>query len=325
MRLQTQAHQPDRKPNKPFRMHPMSVPPAPPYPLRGLTAFLIGILAGACSASEPASSVSPPTASPITASPITASPITASPSPWPRLTALGVSVSHRPTYSGSADSKWGLTPQFVLKWGRLTLSNGSTLASQAGEPAESGLSAELFSRDRLSLRAALRLDEGRDSSGTARLRGVHDVPAHVRGRVQVGWRLHPQWELLGVWRSDVSGRGTGHSTEAVLLHEWRPEFLDHRRWRVSAGVATQWRNATQSRLLYGITPEDAQRTAYPVFEPTGGFSDARLFANWRRQIDTHWVAYGGMTAETLVRQVARSPLVDRPHSFTVSMGVGRRF
>ncbi len=243
----------------------------------------------------------------------------------PRLMALGLSTSHRPVYPGASDQKWGLAPQFVLRWGRLTLSNGGTLASRAGEPAESGLSADLFSRDRLSVRAALRVDEGRRSDQIPRLRGLQDIPIHLRGRVQVGWRLHPQWELLGVWRSDVSGRGTGHSTEAVLLHEWRPDFLDHRRWRVSAGVAAQWRNATQARLIHGVRPEDALATGYPAFDPGAGWTDARLFANWRRELDGSWVAYGGITAETLVRQALNSPLVERPRALTFSFGLGRRF
>lgn len=213
----------------------------------------------------------------------------------------------------------------MLHWGRLTLSNGGTLASRAGEPAEAGLTADLFSRNRLSLRAAVNMEQGRNSSDIERLRGLHDIPAHLRGRVQAAWRVHPQWEVMGVWRGDLTDRGTGSSAEAVLLHDWRPEFLDRRRWRVSGGMAVQWRDARQANLFHGVTDEDAARSAFPAYRLNAGFTDARLFANWRRDLEGPWVAYGAFGYEALMREAARSPIVQRPRAFTFSLGVGRRF
>jgi outer membrane scaffolding protein for murein synthesis (MipA/OmpV family) len=244
---------------------------------------------------------------------------------WPHIAAFGLSLNHRPTYAGSPDSKWSATPNVVVQWGRLTLSNGGTLASRAGEPAESGVTAEVLSRDRIKVRAALRLDEGRNSSDIPRLMGLHDTPGHLQGRLQVGWRLHDQWELLGAWRMDLSGRGAGDSAEVVVLHDWRPEFLNHHRWRVSAGAAAQWRSARQANLVHGVDLVDASRTAFAVYRLHAGFTDARLFANWRYSLDGPWVAYGSVSAETLVGQAADSPITVKPRAGAFSVGLGRRF
>lgn len=244
---------------------------------------------------------------------------------WPRVAGLGLSVNHRPTDPGSPDDRWGVTPNVVVQWGRLTFSNGGTLASRAGEPVESGLTAELLTRDNIRVRAALRLDAGRNSSNIPRLAGMHDVPAHLRGRLQVSWRLHDRWETLAAWRMDLSGRGTGDSLELMLLHDWRPEFLDHRRWRVSAGVATQWRSGRQANLLHGVSDADALRTDYPIYRLDAGWTDARLFANWRRSLEGPWMLYGSVSAETLLGQAADSPLTIKPRAATFSLGVGRRF
>lgn len=243
----------------------------------------------------------------------------------PTLGALGGSLSVRPTYSGS--DVYGASPalNFVLRWGRFTVSNGGTLASRAGEPVDSGVSAELYRHDRLQLGASLRWDAGRRSQDDDRLRGVHDVPAHLRGRLYASWRLHPQWELNASWRPDVSGRGTGSSVDFTVLHQWKPEFLDHRLWRVSAGVSVEALDARRSELLFGISPEDASRTAYSAFAAKPGFSQARGFLNWRRELPPSWVAYGGFNLETLVGSAAESPLTIRRTAPSLSAGLGYRF
>ena len=135
---------------------------------------------------------------------------------WFRVGAIGLSSSWRPSYPGASGAAWSATPNVVLHWGRLTLSNGGTLASRAGEPTEAGLTADLFSMDRLTLRAAVALEQGRRSDGIAGPKGLHDIPAHPRGRLQAAWRLHPQWELIGLWRCDLSGRGTVRPAAPVL-------------------------------------------------------------------------------------------------------------
>jgi len=242
-----------------------------------------------------------------------------------RLGALGLSASWRPEFAGAARSTWAFTPNLMLQWGRLSLSNGGTLASRAGEPTEAGLAADLLSQDRLSLRAAVNVEQGRKSQEIERLRGLHDIPAHLRGRVQAAWRLHPRWDLVGVWRGDLTDRGTGSSAEVVIVHEWRPEFLDHRRWRISGGLAAQWRDARQANLHHGVTDEDALRTAFAAYRLGAGFTDARAFANWRRELDGSWVAYGALAYEALLHEAARSPIVQQPRAFSLSVGLGRRF
>jgi outer membrane scaffolding protein for murein synthesis (MipA/OmpV family) len=252
-------------------------------------------------------------------------PAGAAPEPALRLGALGLSMSTRPAFAGAAQTVRGFTPQFLVQRGRFSLSNGGPLASRAGEPAEGGLAADVLAQDRLSLRASLLVDAGRKSADTAHLRGLHDIPAHLRGRVHLAWRLAPRWELIGVWQGDLSRRGTGNSAEAVVLHEWRPAFLDGRGWQVSAGVAAQWRDARQANLVHGVSESDARQTPFAPYQLEAGLTSARVFAHARRELGGPWVAYGSAVHEALLDQAARSPITQRTHGFSLSLGLGRRF
>lgn len=243
----------------------------------------------------------------------------------PALGALGVQMKVGPEYPGARETATKLVPNFVLRWGRLTLSNGGPLASRVGEPTEAGLTADLLSLDRLRVGASLSVDQGRDSDAVAGLRGLHDIPAHLRGRLRAGWQLHPHWEVSATWRTDLSGRGTGNGLDVTLLHEWRPEFLDHTKWRVSMGTSAEWLDATRANLLYGVTAQDAQRSAYAPYRLDGGWAEWRVFTNWRRELGSGWLAYGSLTASSLTGQAAQGPLTQRREGLALGMGVGRRF
>lgn len=243
----------------------------------------------------------------------------------PSLRALGVLTRVGPETSGAQAVSVSATPNFVLRWGRLSVTNGGPLASRAGEPAEAGLSADLLSRDRWRVSASLSVDQGRNSDDIDRLRGLHDIPSHLRGRLRAGWRLHDQWELSSTWRTDVSGRGTGQAVDLTLLHEWRPEFLDHTRWRVSVGASVDWLDATRANLVYGVTAQDEQRSTFAAYRLDPGISEWRVFTHWRRELDHRWVVYGSLTASELAGQAARSPIVQQRGGLGLSLGLGRRF
>lgn len=308
---------------RPTSTHPSSVPPAAggarvvgwlmgrvrsrPWACRQRGAFL---LAGLCLAAPSVGAEPPPAAAP---------------EPALRLGALGLSVSARPAYPGAASTVRSFTPQFLVQRGRFSLSNGGPLASRAGEPAEGGLAADVLAQDRFSLRASVLVDAGRKSADVAHLRGLHDIPAHVRGRMQLAWRLAPRWELMGVWQGDLSLRGTGNSAEAVVLHEWRPAFLDGQGWQTSAGVAAQWRDARQANLVHGVSESDARQTSFAPYRLQAGFTSARVFAHARRELGGAWVAYGSAVHEALLDQAARSPITQRPHAWSLSLGLGKRF
>lgn len=243
----------------------------------------------------------------------------------PVLGALGGSLRVGPSYAGSGEVNSSVVPQFVIRWNRLTLSNGGPLSSRAGELVEGGVSAQILEQDRLHISASLRVDQGRRSDRLERLNGVHDIPVHLRGQLRAGWRAHRQWEWAVTWRGDLSGRAPGHGVDVSVLHEWRPEFLDHTRWRVSLGVAAGWLDGNATRLQYGVTPEDARRSGLPLYEPGSGLSQWVAFTQWRREIEGNWVAYGGVSATHLVGPAALSPITTQRGGVSMSVGLGRRF
>ena len=190
---------------------------------------------------------------------------------------------------------------------------------------EWGLAGLVLPRGWVGVRGSVLVDAGRRGAGVADLRGLSDIPAHLRGRLQLAWRLAPRWELMGVWQGDLSLRGTGNSAEAVVLHEWRPAFLDGQGWQTSAGVAAQWRDARQANLVHGVSESDARQTSFAPYRLQAGFTSARVFAHARRELGGAWVAYGSAVHEALLDQAARSPITQRPHAWSVSLGLGKRF
>lgn len=243
----------------------------------------------------------------------------------PILGALGLSVRMSPEHPGAVQASTSLVPNFVLRWGRITVSNGGPLASRFGEPAESGLGADLLDADRLRVAVSLSQDQGRDSADIERLRGLHDIPSHLRGRLRVGWRLHHQWELMGVWRADLSGAGTGSSTDLTLLHDWRPTFIDHRHSRISVGATLELLDARRANVIHGVTQEDARRSPLPAYRLGAGPSEWRVFSNAQRDLGDGWVAYGGLGLAQLIGDARRSPIVVRSQGWSANLGVGRRF
>ena len=296
-----------------------------PQALRGALGTSLVVLVGSAWAEQEGAAFEAPTDSRAEAALCVPRCLKTDASSLPVLGALGASLRISPEHPGARHVGTRLVPNYVVRWGTLSITNGGALASRAGEPAESGLSAELLSRDRLHLGASLSLDQGRDSSRIERLAGLHDIPSHLRGRLRVGWRLHEHWEASATLRGDLSGRGTGHSIETTLLHQWRPEFLDHTRWGISIGGSAEWLDAEQANALHGVTQEDARRSRYPVYRLDSGIGEWRLFTNWRREMGGNWLAFGHLTVSRLSGSVAGSPLVQKRSGLSLSLGIGKRF
>ena len=125
--------------------------------------------------------------------------------------------------------------------------------------------------------------------------------------------------------TDATGRGAGSAAELTVLHQWRPDFLAGSPWRVSTGITATLLDAQRNRVVYGVTPQDAQRTAFTVWQPSAGWSEWRWFANWRYDLDPQWTAYGGWALTHLVSESAASSIVQQRSGFSLSVGAGRRF
>jgi outer membrane scaffolding protein for murein synthesis (MipA/OmpV family) len=79
------------------------------------------------------------------------------------------------------------------------------------------------------------------------------------------------------------------------------------------------------QTYFGVSPEQAARTGYPVYTPPFGLRDLSLAASLHSELGPHWVALGGLTVTRLLGPAADSPLVRKPSSLRVTAGLAYRF
>ena len=265
------------------------------------------------------------------AEPSNGSPSLATPAPepgigWPALEGVGLSLGYRPTYAGSDRHRWGLVPIAVVKWGRIRIANGGTWGDRASEGPVSGLTAELWQGRRWNLSLNLGYDRGRRSADDPMLRGLHDVPAHVRGRLRAGWTLAPGWDASIMHRFDLSGEGTGTSTDVGVSREWRLQLQDTGRpWVLSTGAHAEWMDARRAGLLFAVSPEESARTGLRAHSVREGWAALRWSLGVRHQLTEHWGLSSSVGLHRWLGDVARSPLVLTTTGWSLNFSLGRRF
>ncbi len=235
--------------------------------------------------------------------------------------ALGLIGSNVPEYQGAADRVTKIVPGFFLRYGRLTVTNASGFVTRRADDVERGLGIDLSPSERFRLKLALRFDAGRDENDSPALAGLGDIKMTVRARVNGVWKLDDRWKLGASWSVDAFGRGGGNLGDVSVQHELRlpPDTT------VAMGAALTIAGDRYLQTYFGISPEQAARTAYPLYTPPFGLRDVELSASLRHEFGAHWVALASTSLTRLVGPAADSPLVKRPGSVRLNTGFAYRF
>lgn len=152
------------------------------------------------------------------------------------------------------------------------------------------------------------------------LTGLGDIKPTVRARVNASWLLAPGWQMGASWNVDAFGRGGGNFGDVSLTHE-RQTALG----ALSLGGSISLAGDRYLQTYYGVSAEQAARSAYAVYEPRSGLRDLSLFANWRKELDEHWVMHSGVGATRLLGPAAASPLAHSATSWGLNLALARRF
>lgn len=235
--------------------------------------------------------------------------------------ALGLLASHAPEYQGAADRVTKLVPGFFLRYGRLTVTNAGGFVTRRADDVERGLGIDLSPSDRFRLKLALRFDAGRSESDSPALAGLGDVKMTVRARVNGVWKLDERWKLGASWSVDAFGRGGGNLGDLSLQYERRLSPTT----TLSTGAALTIAGDRYLQTYFGISPEQAARTAYPLYTPPFGLRDVELSSSLRHEFAEHWVALAGVSLSRLLGPAADSPLAQRSGSVRISGGLAYRF
>lgn len=235
--------------------------------------------------------------------------------------ALGLTTSNAPEYQGAADRVTKVVPGFFLRYGRLTVTNASGFVTRRADDVERGLGLDLSPSDRFRLKLALRFDAGRSESDSVALAGLGDIKMTVRARINGVWKLDDQWKLGASWSVDAFGRGGGNLGDVSVQHERRLSTDT----TVAVGAALTVAGDRYLQTYFGISPEQAARTAYPLYTPPFGLRDVELSASLRHEFGPHWVALASTSVTRLLGPAADSPLVKKTGSLRVNAGFAYRF
>lgn len=236
--------------------------------------------------------------------------------------AVGFIVSHGPSTPGSAQRATSITPGLALRWGRVSLSSRSAFSVRGAETASGGgLRVELAQGDRFRAGLGLRLDSGRRESESEELRGLGDVRGTLRLRLSLSYRLDDGWRLRSANTVDALGRGGGTQGELQISRDVPLSA----KLGVQGTLSLGWADRRHLQSYFGVTPEQALRSGYPVTTMSAGLRDVTLSAGWRRALGPQWALFGGAGLTRLIDEAASSPLVRQPQSWSVNAGLVHRF
>jgi MipA family protein len=236
--------------------------------------------------------------------------------------ALGVVVANRPGSPGLASRATTLEPGLALRWGRVSLSTRSAFSVRDAEASRGGgLRVELAQGERLRAGLGLRLDSGRRESDSPELRGLGDVRRTVRLRLSVSYRLDEGWRLRSVNTTDALGRGGGTEGELQVVRD----IVLGPRLALQGRFSLGWGDRRHLQAYFGIDPEQAARSGYPVTALSAGLRDVSLSAGWRQGVGPRWAVFGGAALTRLIGDAADSPLVRERLGWNLHAGLVYRF
>ena len=234
--------------------------------------------------------------------------------PWQAT--LGAGVMQVPEYPGSDENRTQALPLVSVRYKRFFLGG----APGSGSPG--GLGAYLFENDKWSLGAVV-APEGRDprkESDDERLRGLGDIDASIRGGLFTSYRIG--WLRLGASvLTDVGDKqgGTIANLDAEFTYRPFPKLI------LSGGPGVSWTDDEYMQTYFGITGEQAARSAFSQYTPASGVSTVRLSFGAQYLLGSNWFLGARVTAAQLQGDAADSPIVVEKNQNLYALFFGYRF
>ncbi len=184
---------------------------------------------------------------------------------------VGAGAVNMPEYPGSENTQTRALPMVSVRYGRFFLGG----APGSGSPA--GLGAYLYEDETWGLGAVVSRDaiDPRDESDDARLRGLGDIDATTRAGLFANY--HISWLTLRASAlTDLADKaqGTIANFDAEATYRPFPQLI------LSAGPGVTWANEEYMRTFFGVSREQAARSAFTPYSPGSGASLVRLLC-WR--------------------------------------------
>ncbi len=235
---------------------------------------------------------------------------------------VGASVVSSTAHIGTAERKVSLKPVWYFQVGpvRVSRSRGSTLLGAGRRSGETGLSTELLAAQDWNIGISLRVDNGRTFDDEPLFRGLPDIHTTIRARVSASRPVGERWSWNVNMDQDILGKGGGLRAGGGVNYRYPVSDATHLDFGLSAG----WADARYMRTHFGISHEAAQRVGRAPYSLGSGTEGIQAGIKFTTALSQRWVVFGGVDLSRLQGDAARSPLVGRPITHSVNVGVAYR-
>jgi outer membrane scaffolding protein for murein synthesis (MipA/OmpV family) len=146
--------------------------------------------------------------------------------------------------------------------------------------------------------------QSRSSSDDTRLKGLPDV--HYGPKLRL-FADYTWWAFTGAATvyQDIAGTGQGLTAMGDLFISAPIGNL-----LLSMGPGLTWANATYTRTLFGISPQESAASGLPHYDTASGLRDVHFNVNATYKISPHWSANVAAVVGRLERYAAGSPITE---------------
>jgi outer membrane protein len=155
-----------------------------------------------------------------------------------------------------------------------------------------------------------------------RLAGMDTIDARLQYGAFLNYYLAPQWRVTG---SLLWGAGNARDGGKLELGVQRVAVALAEHHRLSLAAAVTLANRSYNQAFFGVSEQEAVRSANRAYQPAGGLADASIAARWNWALTPAWLLTSSVKAEYLLGSAKASPLTERPTNLTVSTAIAYRF
>mgnify|MGYP000628007109 CR=1 FL=1 len=161
---------------------------------------------------------------------------------------------------------------------------------------------------------------GRQEDEAAALTGLGDLDGGIAARAAAQFDM-TYFVLGGFIAHQLSGDDTG--TEATLYATTRIKPTEQ--FRIYPTVRVTYADDERNQAFFGVTPQQAAASFYPVYTPDGGLKSYGFQLQALYDVTDEWRIAGQATLDILQDDVADSPIVQDENQYIFSLGVIRDF
>jgi outer membrane protein len=225
---------------------------------------------------------------------------------------LGAGIVRTPLYPGSDQYEPRFIPVVTVNFGRFFFGgeSGGTGLPGAGV----NLVRDQHWRAGVGLVLAGAFRKQREESDDPSLRGMGDIERVLRGLAFVGYE-RDWYGLYARLATEMTDKDQG----TLLLVDTLVRHRVNERFTVNIGPGITWADSEYMMTFFGVSPEQAARSALPQYRAQAGVYALRFGAGGSYRIDRDWRAIVRASVSRLEGDAAHSPITRERMQYTAGV------